>query len=96
MNKHINGLISFKLYSANIVLSIVFISIHPGEFVSEEGIEYDVIEVPYDGDSLSMLIISSFERDVPLSALTKELSSNKIQEWREKFRKVNRELVIPR
>ncbi|XP_060780044.1 plasminogen activator inhibitor 1 [Neoarius graeffei] len=67
-----------------------------GEFVTKEGIEYDVIEVPYAGDSLSMLIISSFEWDVPLSALTKELSSKKIQEWREQLRKVNRELVIPR
>ncbi|MCJ8731592.1 hypothetical protein PDJAM_G00201120 [Pangasius djambal] len=67
-----------------------------GEFVTQDGTEYDVIEVPYAGDSLSMLIVSSFERDVPLSALTKELSSNKIQEWREQFRKVNRELVIPR
>lgn len=52
--------------------------------------------MPYEGDTLSMLIISSFERDVPLSALTNELSSNKIQEWRKQFRKVNRELVIPR
>ncbi|XP_060730447.1 plasminogen activator inhibitor 1 [Tachysurus vachellii] len=67
-----------------------------GEFVSKEGIEYDVIEVPYDGDSLSMLIISPFERDVPLSALTKELSNNKIQDWRDQLRKVTRDLVIPR
>ncbi|XP_053485036.1 plasminogen activator inhibitor 1 [Ictalurus furcatus] len=67
-----------------------------GEFVTKDGIEYDVIEVPYEGDSLSMLIISSFEWDVPVSALAKELSRNKIQEWRGQFRKVNRELVIPR
>lgn len=66
------------------------------EFVTNKGIEYDVIEVPYDGDSLSMLIISSFESDVPLSALIEELNSNKIQDWRKQLRKVNRELVIPR
>ncbi|KAM9500277.1 plasminogen activator inhibitor 1 [Clarias gariepinus] len=67
-----------------------------GDFITKEGIEYDVIEVPYDGDSMSMLIISSFEKDVPLSALTNELSSNKIQEWRKQLRKVSRELMIPR
>ncbi|KAF7706391.1 hypothetical protein HF521_019645 [Silurus meridionalis] len=67
-----------------------------GEFVTKDGIEYDVIEVPYEGDSLSMIIVSSFERDVPLSILTNELSSTIIKDWRMQFRKVTRELVIPR
>lgn len=67
-----------------------------GQFVTKEGFDYDVLEVPYEGDSLSMLIVSSFERDVPLTALTKELSNQKIQEWRHQLRPVNLELVIPR
>ncbi|XP_076829321.1 plasminogen activator inhibitor 1 [Brachyhypopomus gauderio] len=67
-----------------------------GEFITKDGVDYDVLEVPYEGDSLSMLLVSSFERDVPLSALTKELSSSKLQEWRKEFRNVNRELVLPR
>ncbi|XP_026871399.2 plasminogen activator inhibitor 1 isoform X1 [Electrophorus electricus] len=67
-----------------------------GEFITEDGVDYDVIEVPYEGDSLSMLLVSSFERDMPLSALTKELSSSKLQEWREQLRNVNRQLVLPR
>ncbi|XP_062850236.1 plasminogen activator inhibitor 1 [Trichomycterus rosablanca] len=67
-----------------------------GQFVTKEGFDYDVLEVPYEGDSLSMLIVSSFERDVPLSALTSELNSQKIEEWRHQLRPVNLQLVFPR
>ncbi|KAL7876021.1 hypothetical protein AOLI_G00109840 [Acnodon oligacanthus] len=67
-----------------------------GEFVTEEGVDYDVIEVPYEGDSLSMLLVSSFDRDVPVSNLIKELSSSKVQEWTKQLKKVNRQLVLPR
>ncbi|XP_072542938.1 plasminogen activator inhibitor 1 [Salminus brasiliensis] len=67
-----------------------------GEFVTKEGVDYDVIEVPYEGDSLSMLLVSAFEKDMPLSALIKELSGSQVQEWRKKLKKVNRQLVLPR
>ncbi|XP_071754017.1 plasminogen activator inhibitor 1 [Centroberyx gerrardi] len=67
-----------------------------GEFVSTDGVDYDVIEVPYEGDSLSMLLVSPFEPEVPVSALSKELSSQKIQQWRAKLRNVKRQLAMPR
>ncbi|XP_071369324.1 plasminogen activator inhibitor 1 [Centroberyx affinis] len=67
-----------------------------GEFVSAEGVDYDVIEVPYEGDSLSMLLVSPFEPEVPVSTLSKELSSQKIQQWRAKLRNVKRQLAMPR
>ncbi|XP_066537418.1 plasminogen activator inhibitor 1 [Hoplias malabaricus] len=67
-----------------------------GEFVTKEGTDYDVIEVPYEGNALSMFLVSSFEKDVPVSTLIKELSSNKVQEWTKHLKKVNRQLVLPR
>ncbi|XP_028996521.1 plasminogen activator inhibitor 1 [Betta splendens] len=67
-----------------------------GEFVTADGVEYDVIEVPYEGDSLSMFLVSPFEPDVPLNALSGHLSSQSIQQWRTELRKVKRELVMPR
>ncbi|KAJ8282009.1 hypothetical protein COCON_G00045280 [Conger conger] len=67
-----------------------------GDFVTEDGVDYDVIEVPYEGDSLSMLLVSPFEEDVPLSALTKGLGGKTLQEWRNGLRKVNRQLAVPR
>ncbi|KAM4612088.1 plasminogen activator inhibitor 1 [Polymixia lowei] len=67
-----------------------------GEFVSADGLDYDVIEVPYEGDSLSMLLVSPFEPEVPVSALNEELSSERIQQWRAKLRNVKRQLALPR
>uniref|UniRef100_A0AAY4CET3 Plasminogen activator inhibitor 1 n=1 Tax=Denticeps clupeoides TaxID=299321 RepID=A0AAY4CET3_9TELE len=67
-----------------------------GEFVTADGVDYDVIEVPYEGDSLSMLIVSPFEKDMPLSALTVELTSRKVHEWRQEMRKINKQLSLPR
>ncbi|XP_062305916.1 LOW QUALITY PROTEIN: plasminogen activator inhibitor 1 [Osmerus eperlanus] len=69
---------------------------HYGEFVTPEGVDYDVIEVPYEGDSLSMLLLSPFEAEVPLSALTGELNRQRMQQWREELRNVKRQLALPR
>ncbi|XP_061769880.1 plasminogen activator inhibitor 1 [Nerophis ophidion] len=67
-----------------------------GEFVTTDGVDYDVLELPYEGDSLSMLLVSPFERDVPLSALSSELSSQRIKQWRSELRHVRRQLSMPR
>lgn len=67
-----------------------------GEFVTPEGVDYDVIEVHYEGDQLSMLLVSPIEPEVPLSALITDLTYQKIQQWREGLRSVKRELAMPR
>ncbi|KAM6894654.1 plasminogen activator inhibitor 1 [Lycodopsis pacificus] len=67
-----------------------------GEFVTADGVDYDVIEVPYEGDSLSMLLVSPFEPEVPLSALSASLSSQRIKQWRTELRNVKRQLAMPR
>lgn len=67
-----------------------------GEFVTADGVDYDVIEVPYEGDSLSMLLVSPFEPEVPLSTLSVDLSSQRIKQWRTELRNVKRQLAMPR
>ncbi|XP_023688170.1 plasminogen activator inhibitor 1 [Paramormyrops kingsleyae] len=67
-----------------------------GDFITEDGVEYDVIEIPYEGDSLSMLIVSPFEKDVPLSAIFKSLEGQRIKQWRNGMRMVRRQLSLPR
>ncbi|XP_036404808.1 plasminogen activator inhibitor 1 [Megalops cyprinoides] len=67
-----------------------------GDFVTEDGVDYDVIEVPYEGDDLSMLLVSPFERDMPLSTVTYGLDVKTLQGWREGLRSVNRQLALPR
>lgn len=64
--------------------------------MTADGVDYDVIEVPYEGDSLSMLLVSPFEPEVPLSMLSADLSSQKIKQWRREFRNVKRQLALPR
>ncbi len=75
--------------------SICFLSLS-GEFVTADGLDYDVIEVPYQGDSLSMLLVSPIEPEVPLSMLTADLSSKRIEQWRAGLRSVKRQLAMPR
>lgn len=67
-----------------------------GEFVTTEGIDYDVIEVPYEGDTLSMLLVSPIEPEVPLGAVIADLSSQRIHQWRLELRRVKRQLSMPR
>lgn len=68
----------------------------PGEFVTAEGVDYDVIEVPYEGEALSMLLASPVEPEVPLSKVTADLSSQRIRQWRREMRRVRRQLSMPR
>lgn len=84
------------LPNPNAKLYIFIPSKSSGEFVTADGVDYDVIEVPYEGDSLSMLLVSPFEPEIPLSVLSADLSSQKIQQWRSELRKVNRQLALPR
>uniref|UniRef100_A0A3Q2R2F0 Plasminogen activator inhibitor 1 n=1 Tax=Fundulus heteroclitus TaxID=8078 RepID=A0A3Q2R2F0_FUNHE len=67
-----------------------------GEFVTADGVDYDVIEVPYEGNSLSMLLVSPFEPEIPLSVLSADLNSQKIQRWMSELRNVRRQLTMPR
>ncbi|RXN21590.1 plasminogen activator inhibitor 1 [Labeo rohita] len=67
-----------------------------GEFVTEDGVDYDVVELPYEGETLSMLLLIPFEKDVPLLALNKELRSSRINQWRKQMKKINKQLAIPR
>ncbi|XP_006627563.2 plasminogen activator inhibitor 1 [Lepisosteus oculatus] len=67
-----------------------------GEFMTADGLEYDVIELPYEGDTMSMFLVSPFERDTPLSELTQGLNGQSIQQWRAGLRRVSRQLALPR
>lgn len=68
----------------------------PGEFSTPEQGDYDVIELPYQGETLSMLIASPFQRDAPLSALVAAIDSCLIAEWKSNMSAVTRLLVLPK
>lgn len=64
--------------------------------MNANGIDYDIIEVPYEGDSLSMLLVSPTDPEVPLSMLIADLSSRRIQQWRGELRRVKKQLSMPK
>ncbi|XP_072833446.1 plasminogen activator inhibitor 1 isoform X2 [Pogona vitticeps] len=67
-----------------------------GEFSTSEQVDYDVIELPYQGETLSMLIAAPFEIDTPLSALTGILNAQVVAEWKSNMTRVTRLLVLPK
>nr|XP_033781052.1 plasminogen activator inhibitor 1 [Geotrypetes seraphini] len=66
------------------------------EFITPDGDDYDVIELPYHGETLSMLIAAPFEKEVPLSALTEIIDVELINYWKSHMKKVVRLLVLPK
>ncbi|XP_060111590.1 plasminogen activator inhibitor 1 [Heteronotia binoei] len=66
-----------------------------GEFSTPEQVEYDVLELPYQGETLSMFIAAPFE-NTPLSALTAALSAQLVAEWKSSLLCATRLLVLPK
>ncbi|XP_053411197.1 plasminogen activator inhibitor 1 [Nycticebus coucang] len=66
------------------------------EFTTPGGHYYDILELPYHGDTLSMFIAAPYEKKVPLSALTNILDAQLISQWKGNMTRVPRLLVLPK
>ncbi|XP_008506145.2 plasminogen activator inhibitor 1 [Equus przewalskii] len=66
------------------------------EFTTPDGHYYDILELPYHGDTLSMFIAAPYEKEVPLSALTNILDAQLISQWKRSMTRVVRLLVLPK
>ncbi len=66
----------------------------PGDGKPSKG-EFKLVELPYKGEELSMVIILPSEAD-GLSALEKNLSSENLQSWLKQMKKQDIELAIPK
>ncbi|XP_053117721.1 plasminogen activator inhibitor 1 [Hemicordylus capensis] len=67
-----------------------------GEFSTPEQVEYDVIELPYQGEALSMFVAAPFEREAPLATLSALLSAQLVADWKSNMTGAARLLVLPR
>lgn len=67
-----------------------------GEFSTPGHMGYDVIELPYQGEMLSMLIATPFQLNAPLSALVAVIDTQLIAEWKSNMSAVTRLLVLPK
>ncbi|XP_072349483.1 plasminogen activator inhibitor 1 [Scyliorhinus torazame] len=70
--------------------------LNASEFVTPTGLDYDVIELPYHGETLSMYIVAPYLKTVPLSALTNIITASLINEWKNNLETVKRHLVLPK
>lgn len=66
------------------------------EFETPEGHLYDVVELPYHGDTVSMFVAAPVQRAVPLSTLTRLLDAQLLRQWKASMRRVPRVLVLPK
>lgn len=66
------------------------------EFTSPDGHIYDIVELPYHGATISMFIAAPYQKEVPLSALTRILDSELVSQWKGNMTLVVRLLVLPK
>ncbi|KAM6155865.1 plasminogen activator inhibitor 1 [Rhynchocyon petersi] len=66
------------------------------EFSTPDGHYYDIVELPYHGNTISMFIAAPYEKDVPLSALTDILDAQLIRQWKGNMTRVPRLLILPK
>uniref|UniRef100_A0A8C9T734 Serpin peptidase inhibitor, clade E (nexin, plasminogen activator inhibitor type 1), member 2 n=1 Tax=Scleropages formosus TaxID=113540 RepID=A0A8C9T734_SCLFO len=67
-----------------------------GQAVTPQGLKYKVIELPYHGNSISMLIALPVEDDVSISAIIPHVSTGTVQSWTKLLHPRKVRLLLPR
>lgn len=67
-----------------------------GLMSTPEGLKYKVIELPYHGDSLSMLIALPAEEGTPLAAILPHISTATVQSWTNQLAQRKIRLLLPK
>ncbi|EHB01686.1 Plasminogen activator inhibitor 1 [Heterocephalus glaber] len=66
------------------------------EFLTPDGEYYDIVELPYHGETLSMFIAAPYKKKVSLSAITNILDAELIRQWKGNMTRLTRLLVLPK
>lgn len=61
-----------------------------------QGQKYKVIQLPYHGNTVSMLIVLPSDEDTPLSSIIPHISTATVESWSELMHKMKIHLLIPR
>lgn len=61
-----------------------------------QGLRYRVIELPYHGNSISMLIVVPADEDVSLSSVIPHISTATIQSWTKLMHMRKVRLLLPK
>lgn len=68
----------------------------PGTATTPQDLKYKVIELPYHGNTISMLIVLPLEEDTPLSRVIPHISTATVQSWTKLMHKRKVHLLIPK
>lgn len=67
-----------------------------GLATTPNGLKYKVIELPYHGNTISMLIVLPSEEDTPLSSVIPHISTATVQSWSKVMHMRKVRLLIPK
>lgn len=67
-----------------------------GMATTPEGSKYKVIELPYHGDNITMVIVVPSEEDTALSSITPHISTATVQTWSKLMHMRKIRLFIPK
>lgn len=67
-----------------------------GTASTPQGQKYKVIQLPYHGNTISMLIVLPSDEDTPLSSIIPHISTATVESWAELMHKVKVHLLIPK
>ncbi|CAK6965428.1 glia-derived nexin [Scomber scombrus] len=67
-----------------------------GLATTPNGLKYKVIELPYHGNTISMLIVLPSEEDTPLSSVIPHISTATVQSWSKVMHMMKVRLLIPK
>lgn len=61
-----------------------------------QGVKYKVIELPYHGDTISMLIVLPTEEDTPLSDIVPHINTATVRSWTKLMHMRKVHLLMPK
>lgn len=91
--------VSARLHSTHLSMpTFVYVSCPPGEFSDgsqEAGGVYQVLEMPYEGEDMSMMIVLP-RQEVPLASLEPIIKAPLLEEWANNVKRQKVEVYLPR
>lgn len=98
LHKPITGGAAVCVYTCTYLPTFAYVSSPPGEFSDgsqEAGGVYQVLEMPYEGEDMSMLIVLP-RQEVPLASLEPIIKAPLLEEWANNVKRQKVEVYLPR
>ena len=68
----------------------------PGQFQDPAGHQVGVVELPYLGSAVSLLLVLPHDRDTPLSHIEPHLTASILHTWTSSLKRARMDVFLPR